>query len=205
VQLATADQHRADLGQLAALAGQPVGLRVDGEELGGGEGELEHGPPSIRPEPDVLQRAVRYGPPAVRSPLAAALVLAGAAWLAGCGDTQPRANDDRPAVPVMMTAAVHDDVVQVSPTSVGAGPITLVVSNQSTRPQRVTFETDELGARTAGRRASTATIAPQDTGRLTIDARTGRYSVHVADRTIRAASVRIGPPRASGQDRLLLP
>ena len=34
VQLAAADQHRADLGQLAALAREPVGLGVDGEELG---------------------------------------------------------------------------------------------------------------------------------------------------------------------------
>jgi hypothetical protein len=141
----------------------------------------------------------------VRTPLSAALVLAGAAGLAGCGDTAQRTNDARPAVPVMMTAAVHDHAVQVSPTSVGAGPITLVVSNQSKRPQRVTFETDELGGSTAGRRASTATIAPQATGRLTIDARSGRYSVHASDRTIRAAIVRIGRPRASGQNRLLLP
>ena len=34
VQLAAADEHRADLGQLAALAGEPVRLRVDGDELG---------------------------------------------------------------------------------------------------------------------------------------------------------------------------
>jgi hypothetical protein len=148
---------------------------------------------------------LRYRAPTVRRPLSAALVLAATGWLAGCGDTQERTNRDRPAVPVMMTAAVHDDVVQVSPTSVGAGPITLVVSNQSKRPQQVTFETDELGGRSAGRRASTGTIAPQSTGRLTIDARTGRYSVHAGDRAIRAAHVRIGPPRPSGQDRVLLP
>jgi hypothetical protein len=140
----------------------------------------------------------------VRRPLAAALCLAGAAALAACGDTEPRTNDPRPPTPVMLTAAVHDDVVQVSPSRVGAGPIVLIVSNQSKRPQRVTFETDELGGRTAGRRASTGTIAPQGTGRLTIDARTGRYAVHAGD-GIRTAHVRVGAPRGSAQDQLLLP
>ncbi len=37
VQLSPADEHRADLRQLAALAREPVRLRVDGDELGGGE------------------------------------------------------------------------------------------------------------------------------------------------------------------------
>ena len=37
VQLAAADEHGADLGQLARVAGQPVGLRVDDEELGGAQ------------------------------------------------------------------------------------------------------------------------------------------------------------------------
>jgi hypothetical protein len=136
----------------------------------------------------------------VRFVVAAAVVLA-----AGCGDTQQRANDLRPASPVMMTAAIHDDLVQVSPARIGAGQIVLIVSNQTTRPQRVTFETDELGGDLPGRTASTPVIAPQGTGRLTIDARTGRYAVHVADRTIRAAHVRIGAPRKSSQNDLLLP
>ena len=48
VQLAAADEHRPDLGQLAALAAEPVGLGVEGDELGGGEGLFEHGPRSIR-------------------------------------------------------------------------------------------------------------------------------------------------------------
>ena len=44
VQLAAADEHRADLGQLARLPGAAVGLRVDDEELGGRErlGEQVH-------------------------------------------------------------------------------------------------------------------------------------------------------------------
>jgi hypothetical protein len=69
----------------------------------------------------------------------------------------------------------------------------------------VTFETDELGGRTGGNTASTPVIAPRSTGRLSIDVRSGRYAVHVQDRTIRAARVTVGPPRKSSQNQLLLP
>ena len=72
-----------------------------------------------------------------------------------------RENELRPPVPVRMTAAIHDDVVQVSPRSVGAGTIMLVVSNQSDAPQTVTFETDELGGERGGNRASSPEIAPR--------------------------------------------
>jgi hypothetical protein len=134
-----------------------------------------------------------------------AIAASASALAAGCGGGGPRANLPRPPAPVTLTAAIHDDVVQVSPARVGAGPIVLVVSNQTAEPQRVTFETDELGGSRPGRRASTPLIAAQGTGRLTIDARSGRYAVHVASRTIRPAHVRVGARRASSQNDLLLP
>ena len=125
-----------------------------------------------------------------------AVVLASTALLAtACGDTEPRRNVDRPPAPVTLTAAVHDDAIQVSP----------AVTNQTAKPQRVTLETDELGARTGGNTASTPVIEPQGTGKLSIDARTGRYAVHVQDRTVRAAHVKVGPRRKSSQNQLLLP
>lgn len=124
---------------------------------------------------------------------------------AGCGGSGERENEDRPPVPVVMTAAVQDDLVRVSPDSTGAGQITLVVSNQTDEPQVVTFETDELGGERGGNRSSSPRIAPKGTGRLTIDAREGTYAVHTADEAIRAARIEVGPPRESGQDRVLLP
>src|SRR4029079_12841956 len=103
VQLAPSDQDRSDLRQLAALARQPVGLRVDGKELGGSEGQLEHGPPSIRLEPDVMQAILQYRPERVRL----AVALAGTVLLAtACGDTEPRSNIPRPPAPITVTAAV---------------------------------------------------------------------------------------------------
>jgi hypothetical protein len=133
------------------------------------------------------------------------IALALAAAAAGCGGGAPRANRDRPPTPAMLTAAIHDRFIQVSPARIGAGELVLVVSNQSTRPQRVTFESDELGSTSSGQRASTATIPPQGTGRLTIDAGRGGYAVHVDDRAVRAAHVRVGAPRPSAQNQLLLP
>ncbi|MDA0180433.1 hypothetical protein OJ997_09025 [Solirubrobacter phytolaccae] len=125
--------------------------------------------------------------------------------LAGCGGSDRRVNEPRPAPLVNMTAAVQDGVIRVSPRTVGAGQIVLIVSNQSDRPQRVTFATDELGGTRGGRTASTPIIPAKATGRLTIDAREGRYSVSVRDDGIRAARVFVGPPRPSGQNRVLLP
>jgi hypothetical protein len=56
VELAPADQHGADLGELAGVAGQAVRLGVDDEELRGGDGLIEiHPPCGVRPGPDGTQ------------------------------------------------------------------------------------------------------------------------------------------------------
>jgi hypothetical protein len=125
--------------------------------------------------------------------------------LVACGGSERRENELRPPVPVTLTGAIHKDRIQLSPVSVGAGTVVLILSNQSTAPQTVTFETDELGGTRGGNTASSPEIAPGSTGRVTITTREGTYSVHTADDAIRAAEVKIGPPRESGQDQLLLP
>ena len=75
VQLAAAHQHGADLGQLAEVAGEPVGLGVDGEELGAGHGLVEqiHERPMQPSGSDGSQGAARPG----AKPSARALSLAG--------------------------------------------------------------------------------------------------------------------------------
>ena len=142
----------------------------------------------------VLSRSVRWI-------LVPAVVLA----VAGCGGSdQPRTNRLRPAPPVTLTGAIHSDRIQISPTRVGAGQIVIIVSNQSDGPQKVTIETASTSS-AAGHRASSPVIPKGATGRVTLMAPTGTYSVHVADSAIRAARVRVGAPRKSGQDDLLLP
>jgi hypothetical protein len=138
--------------------------------------------------------------------LAAALALAGTAGVAACGSSGPRKNADRPPTPVTLTGAIHPRRVQISPARVGAGPVTLVISNQTRHTQTVTMETDDpAGSNTVGHTASTQPIRPQATGRLTIDAHRGDYMVHVKDRTIAVAHLTVGKRRASSQNDLLLP
>jgi hypothetical protein len=138
--------------------------------------------------------------------LAAALALAGTAGVAACGSGGPRKNVDRPPTPVTLTGAIHERFVQISPARVGAGPITLVISNQTRRTQTVTMETDNpAGSNTVGHTVSTSPIRPQATGRLTINAHRGDYLVHVEARRIAAARVRVGKRRESSQNDLLLP
>jgi hypothetical protein len=131
--------------------------------------------------------------------------LIGLLALTGCGSSEQRTNHLRPAPPVTMTAAVHDDLVRISPSTVGAGQVTFIVSNQSGRAQKMTVETDELGGTRGGNVASSPVIPAGATGRVTINVRQGKYSVHVTDESVRAARLIVGPPRKSGQNDLLLP
>jgi hypothetical protein len=145
---------------------------------------------------------------AVRALLSAVvrwLVLCVVIFAVGCGgSSEPRTNRLRPAPPVTLTGAIHDDGIQISPAAVGAGQIILLLSNQSGRPQTVTIETASVTS-SPGHRASSPTIRDGATGRVTLNATRGAYTVHVRDSSIRAARILVGPPRKSGQNDLLLP
>jgi hypothetical protein len=133
-------------------------------------------------------------------------VLAGAALvLVGCGGGSDYANRARPPVPITVTAAILKDRVAVSPARFGAGPITLIVTNQTARSQDVTLETNESGATQAGIRQATGPINPQDTSQLKADVREGSYVVRVRTASIKPAQVTVGRARPSGQDKLLQP
>jgi hypothetical protein len=125
--------------------------------------------------------------------------------LAGCGGGSKFANDPRPAAPITVTAAIDTSRIRVSPEKFGAGPITVIVSNQSGAPQDITFETDEIGGTQAGIRKSAGPVADQDTATLQVDAREGTYRLSVKSRAIKPASIAVGKPRRSSQDELLQP
>jgi hypothetical protein len=129
--------------------------------------------------------------------------LAVVASVSACGtDNVSYKNDPRPAAPINVTAAITDSQIKVSPRRFGAGPIVLIISNQSSDAQSVTFETD--GGET-GIRQTTSAINPAGTAQLQIDVRQGTYELSVDDRSIRPASVRVGQRRASAQNDLLQP
>jgi hypothetical protein len=136
------------------------------------------------------------------TPLAVGAVLV----LGSCGSSSgDYKNDRRPPGPIVITGYVDDQRVSVSPRTLGAGPISLIVTNQTSAAQRVTLESAGATGSGPGLKQVTAPISPRDTATLKADVKPGRYTVHVAGDAIRAARLQVGPERASAQNDLLQP
>jgi hypothetical protein len=133
-----------------------------------------------------------------------ALAAGGTLALTGCGGEAERTNRERPPVPINVTAAIVDGRLLLSPSFVGAGPIRLIISNQSRATQSVTLETAEVRSR-PGITRTTAPIPPRTTATLSADVARGAYAVHTRGRRIARAELRVGRRRPSAQGDLLLP
>ena len=128
-----------------------------------------------------------------------------ASVLAGCGDEgEDYANRPRPATPINVTAAISDKKISISPKEFGAGPVVIIVSNQTGAEQTLTLQTEELGGSQPGLKQSTDPIAPRGTGTLKADVREGSYAISVGG-GLSPATVEVGPTRKSAQDELLAP
>ena len=125
--------------------------------------------------------------------------------VAGCGGGSDYKNRPRPPAPINITASVSNAGIAVSPTSFGAGPIVLIVTNQTGASQEVTFESNELGASKPGVTQTTEPINPRGTGQLKVDVTQGRYRLRAGNADITPAQVSVGPPRQSAQNDVLQP
>lgn len=135
----------------------------------------------------------------------AAVVLIACAFATGCGEDDDYENEPRPPAPIVVSAAITQDGVSVSPRTFGAGPITLIVTNQTESAQEITLETDEIAGGAPGIEQETGPISPGDTASLKADLRQGTYRVGVDGRGISAAALDVGEPRESAQNQLLQP
>jgi hypothetical protein len=133
---------------------------------------------------------------------ACALALAAPAGLAACGQEDDHANRERPPASINVTAAIIDGRINVSPSSFGAGPIRLIVTNQTETDQAVTFAT---GGGDPGITETSEPINPSGTTTMEVEVPEGDYAISAEDGTIKPASVTVGAPRPSAQDQLLLP
>lgn len=143
------------------------------------------------------------------------IVLAASVCLAGCGARTHFADQPRPPSPVNLTVYINDQRVSVSPTSVGAGPVVFIVTNQSSQSEGLTVLPAGTGA--AQPLADTGPISPQATAQVTVDFSTpGDYTVTTSNtattdaaaavpKVIRPALLHIGPERASASGQLLSP
>ena len=134
-------------------------------------------------------------------PCAAFAAVAGA--VSGCGNDDQYKNTPRPPSPIVITAAITPDRVSVSPTKFGAGPISLVVTNQTGKSQQLKLAKRVNGQEQAN--GETGPISPHDTASLKADVEPGDYTVSVDGASIKPADLRVGEERASAQNDLLQP
>jgi hypothetical protein len=125
--------------------------------------------------------------------------------LAGCGSNgHDYANSPRPPVPIVISVSIDDQMVTVAPSHLGAGPVTLVITNQSKDSQQVTLEQDaSSGPNDAA--VQTGPINPRETAQIETKVAQGDYALRVGGDGVRGAHLVVGRERPSSQNDLLTP
>lgn len=128
--------------------------------------------------------------------------------LAACGSAAHFADKSRPSAPVNVTVYVNNAKISLSPSSVGAGPVVFIVTNQATTSVALTVR-PALGG---GTLATTAPINPQATSSFSVDFHAGDYTLatnpspsSLSSGSIASASLYIGSARTNGNSSLLQP
>ena len=130
--------------------------------------------------------------------LVAALVVLMLA-IAGCGGDDEARSEQRPPVPINVSVVIGGEQITVSPAKFGAGPVTLLVANESGAAQSLTIDGPRL-------RRSVGPIPPDDTATVKLTMGTGDYTISAEESAgLATATVTVGPPRPSAQNDLLLP
>jgi hypothetical protein len=119
--------------------------------------------------------------------------------IAGCGDDNTYTNRLRPPEQLVVSAYIAPSGVSISPNGFGAGPITIVITNQTERPQQFTVET--AGPK-AGIKQTTGPINPTDTADMKITVLKGRYRVAASGKGIKPTALVVGSHRPSSQNDL---
>jgi len=129
------------------------------------------------------------------------------AVLAGCGSGgSGYANAARPPSPVSVSIYLTDDRIAVSPSRVGAGPVTLLIANEGTRSRNVTLTAPAGTARSCvAADASSGPINPQGTARVKLPLVQGTCAVGDAGGALPPALLVVGPQRPSAQEDLMQP
>ena len=127
----------------------------------------------------------------------------GVVALGGCGGDDGFENKPRPAVPLQLTGVITEEGVTVSPDRVGAGPIILLISNQ-------TAALAHDHARGRGRARHRRPGEPARHRELQQTLQQGTYEVRAGSeqavpKEIRAAKLEIGQPRKSSSGEVCCP
>jgi hypothetical protein len=136
----------------------------------------------------------------------------GAVVIAGCGGGKHFANNPRPPTPVNLTVYINNSRILVSPTSVGAGPVTFIITNQASQAESLSVQPASGGAALA----TTAPINPQATSSVQVNFTPGTYTVmtngggltaasQATPSSIQSTSLFVGPERPNANNVLLQP
>jgi hypothetical protein len=129
--------------------------------------------------------------------------VAAAALLAGCGEDDFE-NEPRPPVTLELTGVIQEDKLTVSPSrNLGAGPFSILISNQTDAEHTVMLEGGSIEERVGP-------VAPDDTVEIKRTLAPGSYEVSAGSaravrREIQPATLDIGEERKSSNNELLLP
>jgi hypothetical protein len=127
-----------------------------------------------------------------------------AGLLAGCGGGKNFADQPRPSAPLYLTGVITSSGVTVSPNRVGAGPVVILVSNQTQASHTLTLDGSNIAPVQSG------SIAPTDTGRIQTTLNPGTYTVKAGSlqavkKELAPARLVIGKARADSNDQVGLP
>jgi hypothetical protein len=126
--------------------------------------------------------------------------------ISGCGSAASYDNTPRPPAPIVVSVSLARGRVSVSPSHVGAGPVVLLLANETDRSRDVTLSTPH-GAATACVPAgvSSGPVNPQGTARVQVELVRGACAVGVRGGGLRPANLTVGRERASAQSDVLQP
>jgi hypothetical protein len=140
----------------------------------------------------------------IRSGTVASALVAVAALAVGCGGGTNFQAKPRPPATIQLTGVITDHGVIVSPNRVGAGPVQILVSNQTQEAHTLTLD----GANIQPVRSRP--IDPTDTGSITRSLTPGVYTVKAGTASavknqLAAARIVIGKARPDSNNQVGLP
>ena len=117
----------------------------------------------------------------------------------GCGGDDEARSEQRPPVPINVSVLIGAERLTASPDKFGAGPVTVLIANQSGAAQSITIDGPQL-------RRSVGPIPPDDTATVKVTMGTGDFTLSAEeDAGIDPATLTVGAPRDTAQNELLLP
>jgi hypothetical protein len=139
-----------------------------------------------------------------RSAVTLASAAVSVALLAGCGGGKDFADNPRPAAPVQLNGVINKDGVQISPAHIGAGPVQILVSNQTGAPHTLELNGSKIAS------VTTDPIGAGNTGQIQATLEQGVYTVkagsaHAVVKELKPARLVIGPERADSNNQVGLP